>query len=85
MEQNIKTYAIINIGDLAKIDFNQILQTSTETIRESVNEGFFVIKWIEGNEPSFITDGEVIPESILNHDEALELMNTESWKTPIEE
>jgi len=74
---NNKTYNIISIQDLNKIDFTQIMETSAETIRKSVDESKFIIKW--EIEPSFINDGTVTPIQILNHSECLALMNTEDW------
>ena len=82
MADNQNTYGIIKINDLGKIDFNDIITTSDQTIRKSNDESLFVINWIEGLTPKFITDGEVIPESILNHDDALILMHTNEWSQP---
>ena len=58
---NTKTYATVNLSDLELIDFSQINETSKDTIRKSVDETQFVIKWQEGYVPTFISDGSVIP------------------------
>ena len=79
----MKTYAIINITDLDKIDFYQIGETSVFTIRKSLAETEFVIKWQNGYTPTFITDGSVVPISELTHSECLELMSTSAWSEPI--
>ena len=39
-----ETYAIINIADLANIDFSQIGETDENTIRKSLDDLQFVIK-----------------------------------------
>ena len=46
-----KIYAIINLSDLDKIDFNQISETSENTVRKNVLEPptQFIIKWREGH------------------------------------
>ncbi len=75
------TYAIINIADLANIDFSQVGETDENTIRKSLDETQFVLKW--NTEPSFITDGTVTPLQTLTHDEALALMATSEWSEPI--
>jgi len=80
----MRTYAIINITDLDLIDFSQIGETSSNTIRKSIDDTQFVIKWQEGNEPTFIESGEVIPVGIYTHSEVLELMATDKWRQPIE-
>jgi len=77
---NTKTYAVINLTDVGLIDFNQIGETSASTIRKSLDDTQFVIKWEQGYTPTFITDGSVVPVgSTYNHSEILELMATAEW------
>jgi len=71
------TYAIIDINDLLKVDFNQVGQTSADTVRKSLDNSKFVLKWEQT--PTFITDGTIIPLQILTHSECLDLMNTPEW------
>jgi len=80
----MRTYAVINIAELDLIDFSQIEQTSRNTIRKSLDNTQFVIKWQDGYEPTFIADGTVIPVGIYTHSEILELMATDKWSEPIE-
>ena len=75
-------YAIININDLDNVDFTQIGETSSETIRKSLDETMFVLKW--ETMPTFITDGTIVPLQVLTHEECLELMNTPEWTEIIE-
>ena len=75
------TYAIISIADLPNIDFAQVGETDQNTIRKSLDETQFVLKW--NTEPTFITDGTVIPVQTLTHDEALALMATAEWSEEI--
>ena len=75
------TYAIISIADLVNIDFSQVGETDENTIRKSLDETQFVLKW--NTEPSFIADGTVTPLQTLTHDEALALMATAEWSEPI--
>ena len=82
MKKVAETYAIINIADLPNIDFSQVGETSENTIRKSLDESQFVLKW--NSTPSFISDLSVVPVQILTHSEALELMATEAWSEPIE-
>ncbi len=77
-----ETYAIINIADLPNIDFSQVGETSGNTIRKSLDETQFIIKW--NLLPSFINDGTVTPVETLTHSEAIALMSTEAWSEPIE-
>ena len=73
---NNKTYAVINLTDLELIDFSQINETSSETIRKSIDNTQFVIKWQDGYTPTFIMDGTVVPVGTDDHHAILELMNT---------
>ncbi len=82
---NNKTYAIINLTDIGLIDFSQVAQSSASTVRKSIDNTQFVIKWQEGYEPTFISDGSVKPLQVLSHAECLELMSTDKWSEPIEE
>jgi hypothetical protein len=82
MKKQAETYAIINIADLSNIDFSQVGETNENTIRKSLDETQFIIKW--NSEPSFINDGTVTPVKTLTHSEAIALMSTDAWSEPIE-
>ena len=76
-----KIYSIINISDLSNIDFTQVIETSQNTIRKSIDESEFVIKYV--TEPSFISDGTVTPLQTLSHAQCRVLMANSDW-TPEE-
>jgi hypothetical protein len=75
-------YAIIHINDLLKVDFTQVGQTSADTVRKSLDNSKFVLKW--ETIPTFITDGTIVPLQLLTHEECLELMDTPEWTEIIE-
>ena len=76
-------YATINIADLTNIDFSQVGETEENTIRKSLDDTLFVIKWSNEHEPSFITDGTVVPVQTLTHEQALTLMTSAEWSEEI--
>ena len=79
---NNLNYAIfIKATDLQNIDFSQVGQSSAGTIRRSLDDTLFVIKY--NAEPTFIKDGTVTPSQVLSHLECLELMSTPEWSEPI--
>lgn len=80
MLKTFSTYAIIQTSDLANIDFNQIGETSENTLRYNLANTEFVIKW--NSTPSFIADGTIVPVSTLTHQEALAVMATAEWSEP---
>ena len=71
------TYATINIADLPNVIFLQVGETDENTIRKSLDDTQFVLKW--NTEPSFIADGTILPIQILTHEEAVTLMGTSFW------
>jgi hypothetical protein len=79
MDYSNRTYAIVKLTDINKIDFSQIGETSASTIRKSIDDTQFVIKWNEGYTPTFIENESVIPDGTYTHAEALALMSTPAW------
>ena len=80
---NTKTYAVINLSDIGLIDFSQVGQTSASTVRKSLDNTQFVIKWEVSYVPTFIMDASVIPVGTYTHKEILELMATDKWSEEI--
>ena len=80
---NTRTYATINLSDIGLIDFAQVGETSVSTVRKSLDDTLFVIKWQEGYIPTFISDGSVIPVGTYDHHAILELMATPEWSEPM--
>jgi hypothetical protein len=71
-------YLIISMSELDKVDFFQILQTSAETLRVSVDMTKAIIKW-EGKEiPSFISSLDY-KEGPLTHNQITKILKTTEW------
>ena len=64
---NTRTYAVINLTDIGLIDFSQVGETSVSTIRKSLDDTQFVIKWEDGYTPTFITNSSVVPVGTYDH------------------
>ena len=75
------TYAIRISAEGSNIDFSQLGESDQNTIRKSLDETQFVLKW--NTEPTFITDGTVTPLQTLTHEEALVLMASAEWSEEI--
>lgn len=80
---NTRTYAIINLTDVGLIDFSQIGETSIDTIRKSLDNTQFVIKWEDGYTPTFINNP-VVPVGTYDHHAILEKMATPEWSEEFE-
>ena len=76
-------YAIISTTDIDNVDFTQVPEKNNEYLRYSLDGTEFVIKWFDEHEPTFITDGTVVPLQTLTHEEALVLMASAEWSEPI--
>jgi len=79
------TYAIVAIEAANAVDYSQVGETSIDTIRMNIALSEFVLKWEHEHEPTFISDGTIVPLQTLTHAEAIELMQTAAWQEPIEE
>ena len=72
------TYIVIDIDTQTKlIDFSQINTTSSQTMRRNIANTQAILSYQV--EPSFITNGTVVPIDTLNHEEALALLATSEW------
>ena len=76
-----KSYVIFNISEINQIDFNQVLETSSETLRKSVDETLTFVKYIDGEMPSSIA-ALTTKQGPYTHTEILEILSTSEW-TPI--
>ena len=74
------TYIIIDMTEVSLVDFSQVLQTSEETLRLSVDEYQTVLKW-EGDEPSFVANLSSY-DGPYTHSEILAIMATPEWTDP---
>jgi hypothetical protein len=76
-----RQYVIFNVEELDQIDFSQVLETSSDTVRRSVDGTLTFVKW-EGAPPecvqSLATRGDY-----LTHSEMLAVLSTATWTTPM--
>ena len=78
------TYIVIDIDMQTKlIDFSQINTTSSQTMRRNLANTEAMLSYQV--EPSFITNGTVVPLQTLNHEQALALIATPDWTAPEKE
>jgi hypothetical protein len=76
-----REFMIFNVSELDQIDFTQVLETSIDTVRKSVDQTKTFVKW----------DGETIPSSVeglttkegpYTYDEILAILATPEWTDP---
>jgi hypothetical protein len=75
-----KEYVIFNVSELNKIDFTQVEETSTETVRKSVDETLTFVKYY-GEMPSSVSSLDT-KQDPYSHEEILEILSTPEWTNP---
>jgi hypothetical protein len=68
-----RNYVIIDASEVASVDFNNVLETSANTLRYNVAGDKTFVKY-EGTKPSFLANKES-----LNHSQILEILSSEEW------
>lgn len=81
-ENNGLTYVIFNVSELPTIDFNEVLQTSIDTVRKSVDGTKTVVKWETSLGVPVCIQNLTTKGPYLTHDEALVIMATSAWTDP---
>jgi hypothetical protein len=73
-----RQFMIFNVSELTNIDFSQVLETSIDTVRKSVDGTKTFVKW----------DGDIIPSSVdslttkegpYTYQEIIDILNTSEW------
>jgi len=81
MDYNNREYMIFSITELSKIDFSQVLETSSETVRKSVDGTKTFVKWVGETIPSSV-ESLITKEGPYTHDEIIVILSTSEWIDP---
>jgi hypothetical protein len=76
-----REYLIFPVSELNKVDFSQVLETSVDTVRKSVDETKTFVKW-NGETPAFVATM-TGTEGPYTHAEILEILSTSEWSSPM--
>jgi hypothetical protein len=76
-----REYLIFPVSELNKVDFSQVLETSADTVRKSVDETKTLVKW-NGDAPAFVATI-IGSEGPYTHTEILEILSTSEWCSPM--
>ena len=74
-------YIIFDSSEINTIDFTQVLETSAETLRKSVDETKTFVKY-EGAEIPTSVASLTSKEGPYSHEEILAILATEEWTDP---
>lgn len=72
-----RNFMIFNINELDKIDWDTVLETSSETIRKSVDGSKTFVKW-DGEAPECVLSLDS-KEGPYNYEEMLEILSSPEW------
>jgi hypothetical protein len=77
-EYSDRQFMIFDVSELNIIDFSQVLETSIDTVRKSIDETKTFVKW----------DGDIIPSCVemlttkegpYTYDEIITILSDETW------
>jgi len=78
-----RKYIIFDVNEINKVNFNEVNETSAETLRKSIDETLTFVKY----------DTDEMPESIVSltskqgpytHNEILEILSNSFWSKPLD-
>ena len=72
----MRKYVILNEDEVDDINFGEVMETSADTLRFSVDGDKTFVKF-EGNTPDFLAG-----KTTYTHSEILAILQTEEWTPP---
>ncbi len=75
-----REFMIFNVSELPQINFTQVLETSAETVRRSVDSTKTFVKW-DGSIPQCVVDL-TTAEGPYTYEEILVILATPEWTDP---
>ena len=82
MEENTiyenRNFMILNVSELPNIDFNQVLETSEDTVRKSIDDTKTFVKWNGDITPSSV-DSLTTKEGPYTYEEMLVILSQPEW------
>jgi hypothetical protein len=79
-EYDNRRFMIFAVSELGQIDFSQVLETSIDTVRKSVDELKTFVKW-DGVMPECVTNL-TTKEGPYTYEEILQILSTPVWTDP---
>jgi len=79
-----RNFMIFNISELGSVNFNEVLETSQDTIRKSVDETKTFVKWDGETTPTSV-DSLTTKEGPYTYNEILTILSTPEWAPNIQD
>ena len=75
-----RNYLILNVSEINLINFDEVYETSEETLRKSLDGTKTLIKWFD-KKPKFINNLKT-KEGPYNYDQITQILATSEWIKP---
>ena len=72
-----RQYMILNVSELESIDFATVLESSSETVRKSIDRSKTFVKW-NGDMPTCVSNL-ITKTGPYSHSEMINILNTPEW------
>ena len=72
---NNRTYVILDASEVDTVNFDEVMQTSADKLRYSLDGSKFVVKY-EGTQPFFL-----LGKTEYNHEEILSILSGPEWSS----
>jgi hypothetical protein len=76
-----REFMIFNVSELDTINFNEVLETSIDTVRKSVDETKTFVKWEGATVPPSI-EALTTKQGPYTYTEILSILSTSEWNAP---
>ena len=77
-----RTYAFAYTTDIDEVDFSQVMETSAATVRKSIDESQFLLKWETTSWPTFVEpSGSMSLVWSGDHQECLNQLTSSFWSS----
>ena len=74
-----RNFMIFDVSELGSVNFNEVLETSQDTVRKSVDETKTFVKW-EGDDTPTSVDSLTTKEGPYTYNEILTILSTSEWR-----
>lgn len=72
-----RQYIIFNVSELPLVNFDEVLETSVDTVRKSIDQTKTFVKW-DGNMPDFVNNL-TTKEGPYTYDEISQILQSSEW------
>jgi hypothetical protein len=80
---NERKYVILDCSELPSVNFSEVMETSADTVRKSVDESKTFVKY-EGTQPASVA-ALTTKSQEYTHEEILAILSTSEWTAPLTE